>query len=274
MKMRTTPLIGILVIGASGLMGQLSVTTLEVPQVIGFNEQAIPNVYRYALPGTNGPSIAEPNNWGSTGETGRMVLSSLAWAYDQNGLIMSHPFQADANNNGDIESRFDIFQISIVSETYLPALGANNFALRFNENTWADKRLTLKVVNNTGVAVNQWQINVDTWFQDTGLNPATLNLLVGTTFVADATGYTLLGSRAGTNSSAGFSAMSVVGGVYSQTVAPGDALYVQLFYDQNGNGTAFVIDNLSVTAVPEPAMAAGLLALVSLLLVGLRRRRN
>lgn len=265
--------LGLSAFAASSALAQLTISSLEVPSIITFNQDSsIAGVYRYAGTGTGGPSIGEPNNWAMQGETDRLALDSRAWAWVNSSgtLITSTPFLSDANNNAATNDRFDMFQTAVVAS---PTAAPSDFAIRFNEDTWADKRLTLKVTNNTGITVNQWNISLDTWFNDTGKTPATLNMLVGTAFDQNAAGYTNLGSRTGTNTNSGLSAMQSIGGTYSQPIANGDSVYIQLFYDQNGQGTAFTIDNFSISAVPEPSTYAAIAALGVLALAWLRRRR-
>ncbi len=265
--------IGTLTLVVNSALAQFSITTLDAPPIITFNQDsAITGVYRYAGTDTNGPGIGEPDNWVMQGEIGRLGLDSRAWAYtDPSGtLVTSNPFQSDANGNSVTSNRFDMFQNAVVAS---PTAAPADYAIRFNENSWADKRLTLKVTNNTGITVNEWPISLDTWFNDTGYNPATLNMLVGTAFDQNAVGYTNLDSRTGTNTNSGLSSMETIGGVYSQPIANGESFYIQLFYDQNGQGTAFIIDNFSISAVPEPSTYAAIAALGVLALAWLRRRR-
>ncbi|MDX2111171.1 MAG: PEP-CTERM sorting domain-containing protein [Verrucomicrobiota bacterium] len=275
---KTTLITGLLLACASGAYGQLSVTAPGVAGLIDFNYGTIPGVYRYAAGGTNGPNGAEPDNWAMQGEGGRMGLDTRAWGWVAE-TTWPNTFLADANNNGNSTDRFDQAQVGIVNSTIIPGLGVDDFALRFNSNSWQDKNITLKVVNNTGATVNDWNLSVDAWFLDQGMNVTNLSLTAGTTYSNSGAGFTTVGmltsTNAGNSGNTTYTSKSVVGGTVNMPVTNGSALYVQLFYDQNGGGNSFAIDNLSVTpvAVPEPATYAAMAGLVILGLAWVRRRK-
>ncbi|TVR50466.1 MAG: PEP-CTERM sorting domain-containing protein [Puniceicoccaceae bacterium] len=265
-----------MMIGAAPLGAQLGVIETNQASLITFGQEVIPGVYRYAPGDTHGPSVAEPGNWAMVGENGRMAFDARSWAW-QNGdnLRTTHPFQADANNNGLETDRWDFHaDASVVTNSYIPALGEGGFAFRFNENRWISNRLTLKVDNNTGMAIDEWVVTLDTWFDDNNFNPSTLRLLVGTTWSPEAVGYTELGARTATQTGGGLSDMLTIGGTLNQTIAAGDSLYIQIFHDQSGQGTAFTIKDLSVTAIPEPSTYALFAALAVIVVAALRRRKQ
>lgn len=224
--------------------------------------------------------IGEPNGWAWQGDAGNAVLSSHSWHFVGPDNSQTNPFTADADNNGSSGDRFDSFQISRINSSVLPALGAGNKAYEI-AGSWQDKLVTLQVRNLTGATVNTWNLSVDTWFNDKGSN-GMLSLRYGSSFTGagsvEAT--TLLGgvvgSVASTNANTGWSGLNTIGGAVNQTVADGGVFYVQLFYDQNGDGNAFAFDNLSVQAVqdaapvPEPTS----LALVTMVAAGLATRRR
>jgi len=258
-------------------MAGLSVSTFNTALVADL-DSTIPGVYRFAgNPTTNGPVIGEPNNWAMTGESGRFGFDSRSWhmtnsshAWDR----FSTPFTSDINNNGNTDDRFDFHQEGIVLS---PAGGAGNYAFRFDQDRWQDRVFSLKAVNNTGTSVSDWAVTLDTWFNDTGLSPATMKIFYSATWSQNnpggegpGAGFTLLDSRNATNANAGLSTLETIGGNFSTLVPAGGSLFIKIHYDQNGQGTEWIIDNLSVTAIPEP----GILALFAGLPLLILRKRS
>lgn len=281
----STPLVlSVLALSGSLACAQISITA---PGSVTANMDGnLAGFIRYVGPGTSGPCVAEPTSWTAQGETGR-------WAFLSGGAVafsnvaqpsdnpFATPFTSDSNNNAATDNRFDIFQMGVVTS---PAGGEGNMALRFNEGPWNDALLVFKVDNNSGAAIDQWEVTLDTWFRDTNQDLATLRLATATSYTAptgNGTSYALGGSfsvlesRAGTKANAGLSALDTIGGPVAASVPNGGSLFVAVFFDvAGGGGTEFIIDNFTVTAnaVPEPGWAAGL-AGVLVLGLALRRRR-
>lgn len=247
---------------------QINVTTQDTPLVLNF-DSTVAGAYRFAgNPLASGTVISEPNGWAAQGEENRFVFYTASWHYfGDSRKDMTNAFTNDANNDGNQETRFDFFQAGVIAS---PSGTPGDYAFRFLEDTWADKVFSFKVTNNTGSTVTNWNVSLDSWFNDTGKGPATLGLYYSDTWTlpvnnnepAVSAGFTNLAARSGTNTSSGLSTKQTLGGDFSLSIPQGGSLFVQLFYDQNGQGTEFIVDNIAVTAVPEPVTISSLAALV------------
>lgn len=147
-------------------------------------------------------------------------------------------------------------------------LGIQPLAGDFNPGT-----ITLRIQNNTGAAVNQWNLSYDlfvfndqkrshSWDWAWSTDDITYNTIheYNSTQALDSNGWVNVASPSISNLSA--------------TVANGGYLYLQ-WSGQNVSGTGgydeFAIDDISIAAVPEPSMVALLVGLAGFLMV-LRRK--
>jgi hypothetical protein len=256
-------------VGAAGsAVGQWKITdtsihTIDFDGSVGFNDGIPDNDVMKGPVRLNFLKICEPDNWDySPFNNGETAFSSLAWAYKFQSIDDQF---GDLNGDSDLDDRRDIFQMRGIDSTTLPALGANNRAVMFDAETWDDKWLTLRVKNATGSTVSAWNLGVDLWFNDTAANGGTLRVLTGTQLNALQEVITYNS----TNANLGW-AGSTFSTPLQATVADGDYLYVRFYYDQNGRGNAFAMDNISIQAVPEP----GSLAFLALGVASLARRRR
>lgn len=135
--------------------------------------------------------------------------------------------------------------------------------------------ITLRIQNNTGGTVNSWDLSYDLFVLNDQNRSHSFDWAWSTDDVtytnlheyvspqgADALGWSNVASPAASNLSA-----SVVDGGY---------LYLQwagAYVAGSGGYDEFAIDNISVTAIPEPATAALLVGGLGLLLVVRRRRQ-
>ncbi len=276
------PLLALVVLAATA-PAQIVFNSPTGTETITFDGN-VANVIRFVPPITEAGvvGLAESDYWGISYENGRFLFISNGVTGQWPGQIsgFSNPFTADLNNNGHTDQRFDNFQMSPADS---PAGGVGDYALRFDSGTWADKGYLLKIVNNSGVAISEWSLALDTWFDDNSSGSSTIRLAWATTYsafdnpsgneLALSAGWTEVGSRTSTNSGAGMSSMATIGGSFTASVADGGSLYVAFLYDQSGAGNAFYIDNLSITAVPEPTAAATLLLGLGALFFTRRRQR-
>lgn len=161
----------------------------------------------------------------------------------------------------------------------------NNNALVFNPTGTGTDNATvfLRIQNTTGSTVTSWTFDYDAYYINVGSYATPVNFAFstdgGTSFssIVPALGFTTPGTGTVTTPTASdWTAVSIAATTISATVDNGDFLIIQFQLGQdipvnNQPGNRIAIDNISVTAVPEPS-AALLLALGGVGLVVFRRR--
>lgn len=283
---------------AAPLHAQLLVTGLNNPAVITFNE-TVGNVVRFGGENPAGRgSIHEPDAWDYRANGGYVALSSHAW-YSHHASYAPTGFGADANGDGDTSDAFGVGYTGLTTlrggsdSGSFAVLGANNWGLGLAAGNlatpWANGIITLRIQNTTGATVTDWSFFADVWYasQNGGSNPGILTFSWSTGDFTNNASFTNFASRTSTKTtdSSGdavrtdasqWSDQLSLGDSFSATVLNGEYLYIQFNADRpnGGAGASWVLDNLTVTAVPEPSAFALLLGAGALGGVALRRRRR
>lgn len=148
--------------------------------------------------------------------------------------------------------------------------------------------LTLRIQNTTGGTVTDWSFFADAWYASTGTT-ATLTFAYST----DNVNFTTFDTRTSTATTSAFngattrldttqwSSQQKFGDSFSATVLDQEYLYISFTTHNNGVGAGgfqagahWILDNLAITAIPEPSAFALLFGVGALGAVALRRRRR
>lgn len=240
-----------------------SPNTITFDHTIGWNDGIPDNdVIRGPLPA--GPlRLYQRDAWGWSQWNGSWVGGVAQSAFSYQRDTENTPFD-DYEGYGQATA-FEVQGFDLSTAGLGTGMG-----LTFTPDTWYDKSLTLRVLNATGGTVSAWNIGLDAWFNDLALLGGTLYLQVSANHVD----YTTIDSLISTNTGAGWSGRTPLGGLVNVAVPDGGYLYVRLFYDVTARGNQFVIDNLSVQAV-DPVPEPSTMALVGMgLAATLRHRRK
>jgi hypothetical protein len=267
---------------ASTASAQLIITQLGTTTTIDF-DSTTPGIYQ-ARTGTGGSrSIAEPNSWdvdpnnankaSALISTGVALSQTFHTGYAEQGNGSPTRFAADGNGNNttnDVDIGFST--MLVLQETEL----ASN-ALRLSDNDdYALNSFYFRIQNNTGSTVTAWNFKADLFIAepngndfsiiefayavDNGNNPATMTFTpFGGPFQIQS------GMTLGTNPQfqLDYTVIDLNPGV-----ANGGYIVLAIRDIQPGYGSTVFIDNIGITAVPEPSTYAliglGLAALFTL----------
>ncbi|MGC9452633.1 MAG: hypothetical protein ACP5I4_14435 [Oceanipulchritudo sp.] len=221
------------------------------------------NVFKYndGYATGNTRNLIENVGWGWNGSTDQGP-SADAWSWSASGLdygmgVGERTQYGDYNNDGDQEDALG----TIAGVGFLD-LGGDNWAYAIGNNggnyePWRDFTLTLRVHNQSGTTVSDWNVSIDTWYADTDTN----NTEVTLSYSTDNVNFTAIDSYTTTNVGLTLTERDLAGTI-SASVANGDYLYIQVsnIRPSGGSGAGVVIDNWTVAAAsggPEPVAPDG-----------------
>jgi hypothetical protein len=274
---------------ASTASAQLVITQLGTPTVITF-DTATPGIYHPRTGTGDSRSISEPNSWdidpnnNSANKPSALISTGVALSqtfhtgYTGQGNGSPTRFAADGNGNGNINDNDIGFETMLVLRPDQGTGLASNALRLSNNNDYALNSFYFRIQNNTGSTVSAWNFKADLFIAepdddgfsniqfayavDNGNNPAAMTF---TTFGGPfeiKSGMTLVGTHPQFKLD------------YTVNLNPGVAnggYIVLAFLDNPPNNTAgstVFIDNIGITAVPEPSTYAliglGLAALFTL----------
>jgi hypothetical protein len=196
---------------------------------------------------------AVPGDWGFQNTGGKQCFSSAAWAY------------RNANYNGGARSAFadsgsgagSWEQIRFVNSVSHPEL--TSVAVQFDQDAWANRDLTLRIQNNTGATIENWNVGFDLSkygnFQPGWAGNNTFSLLYST----DNTNFTASGISQVLGNGANATAVTSLGtqtAALNVTVPVGGYLYLRFNYDTGGGaGNGALLDNVTVQGLGAVVLA-------------------
>jgi hypothetical protein len=279
--------VSILALAALGLAStasaQLIITQLGTPTVIDF-DSATPGIYHPRTGNGGTYNIIEPNSWQlsnfnankGSGFLSNGVASSYTNHVGYTGQGNNSPtrFANDGNGDGDANDEIGFGSMAVYRPNQPEGAGltSNAFRLAIN-NDWAQNGQYFRIQNNTGSTVSAWTFTADLFIAepdpggfsiiqfayavDDGNNPATMTF---TTFGGSPT----ITQNMTLSANPQFQLNSTV----NATVANGGYIVLAFRDIQSGPGSTVFIDNIGITAVPEPSTYAliglGLAALFTL----------
>jgi hypothetical protein len=268
---------------ASTATAQLVITQLGTTTTIDF-DSATPGIY-HPRTGTGGTyNIMEPNSWqldNFNNNKGSGFLSNgVASSYDDvegyQGQGNNSPtrFANDGNGNGQTNNEIGFGGMAVYRPNQPEGAGLTSNAFRLAiDGDYAENGQYFRILNNTGATVSAWTFTADLFIAESGANdfsiiqfsyavsngdnPAAMTFTTFGTPPTITSGLTLSGTPF-------FQLNSTV----SATVDHGDYIVLAFRDLQPEHGSTVFIDNIGVTAVPEPSSYAliglGLAALFTL----------
>jgi hypothetical protein len=269
---------------ASTASAQLVITQLGTQTLITF-DTATPGIY-HPRTGTGGTyNIIEPDSWQldnfnndkGSGFLSNGVASSYGTLSGYQGQGNNSPtrFANDGNGNGNsTDDNIGFSGMAVYRPDQIPGLNSNAFRLAI-DGDWAENGQYFRILNNTGSTVSAWTFTADLFIVepdadandfsniqfayavDNGNNPATMPFTPFGGSPTITSGMTLSGTPQ-------FQLNSTV----SATVANGGYIVLAFLDTANAPGSTVFVDNIGITAVPEPSTYAliglGLAALFTL----------
>jgi uncharacterized protein (TIGR03382 family) len=217
--------------------------------------------------------------WQNGSNFGSFGFSAEAWTWKAGTLNVGNgagnrTLFSDFNDDGDLADELNV--INAVRYTELSTIGlgvAGDFASDIGNTArpFRSYDLTLRVQNVSGSTIDAWSFGLDHWYADDDDTNAVASILWST----DNVNFNTIDSVTTTNTGAADAFVEAdLDGSFTAAVADGEFLYLRFDNARvggSGSGARTVIDNFTVTAIPEPA-SAGLAALAGLGLLGRRRR--
>lgn len=163
-------------------------------------------------------------------------------------------FGTDFNNDGDSADQFQNPNGPIVALAPGGPISGDAFRLT-NEGDFANTAVYIRIQNNTGATVDTWDIGAELFSRDTGGGFSTIQFSHAASNATDpgSITFTDVAGPAITDTSGSIVALPGISETISVTVANGDFLVIG-FADTaaSASGSEVFLDNISVTAVPEP----------------------
>lgn len=260
------PLFG-LAIGLSGTaQAQLSVTALNAEVRVDFdnglagvNNGTYTAIPRPGIASTPAAGALDSDAWRVEG----LAAGDTTFGDDFSGLSFSRGTNPGGSGTSGLNAFSDV--------------GGTNIAMGIQPaaNDFSPGNITLRVQNNTGAAVSQWDLAYELWVYEDGGESRFFNW----DWSIDDTTYNSLNTFstvAGFQSAQWTNPVSASIASVNAAVADGGFLYLRWSggYNTGVSGRdEFAIDDISVTAIPESSAFAVLAGVLSLGCVALRRRR-
>lgn len=267
------------------------ITQLEVAQVIDFQSNVgwnqndsnpSDNVLKFIQDGANRRALIEHGSFAWGNDANNWGLSSEAWSL-RNSNFQGNVATAfgDYNNDGDTADL-----VSVANAIYLRKhstfgpnasdhglfMSADSTSADFGSNAYSDTTIVLRIQNVTGIAINEWDITTKVWMNGENSRNNMSNFTMS--YSTNNTDYTSLDSVTGAVTT-GWVSQGTKGGTISASVANNDYLYVKFdnLRVNSGWGVGFALDDISVTAVPEPSTYAMILGALAAGFTLWRRRK-
>lgn len=257
------------------------ITQLEVAQVIDFQSNVGWNqndsnpeddVLKFIQGGSNRRGLIEHGSFAWGNDATNWGPSAEAWSFQNTNFEGNVPTAfGDYNNDGD---KADL--VSVANAIYFRQhatfgpdasdhglfMSAGVDGADFGSNAYSDTTIVLRIQNVTGIAINEWDITTKVWMNGENSRNQMSNFTMS--YSTNNTDYTSLDSVTGAVTT-GWVSQGTKGGTFAASVANNDYLYVKFsnLRVNGGWGVGFALDDISVTAVPEPstyAMIFGALA--------------
>jgi len=295
MKMLPSRFLNLLVTCILGLApvahGQLVINSLDTQQIITFDSD-LAGIYQ-ARTGTGfmrplvepdafGLAPGNPNKSSALLVNGVAIANQPTTGWTGAGAGSPTRFANDANNNGDTDDESvgnSSVRVYRPDETTASGLASNAFAVSRN-NDFATSSIYFRIQNNTGSTINDWNFTSDIFYAEpdannfsilqfsyaisNGIDPATMSFTAFGTAPTITSGMTLSATPAGTLNQT----------VSTSGVANGDYIILAFSDLQSAQGSTIFLDNIGVTAVPEPGTVGLLIAGLGILMMVRRRNRR
>lgn len=254
----------IVVLAAGSLSAQMSITALNTEVIVDFDS---------SLSGVNNGTFA----------AGGIVASPSAGQLDSDAWRVTGLSAGDTTFGGDFTGASFTRGTSTGGVTaqgmwaFDTAGTGGNWTLGIQPggNDFTPGSITLRVQNNTGGTVSQWDLAYDLFIFNDQNRSNSWNWAWSTDDISYTTIDTFSSAQGGDGSPSWNMATDPEALGVNASVTDGGFLYLQWFGDYvagSGGRDEFAIDNISVTAVPEPAAGALLFGLAGLILISCRRR--
>ncbi len=241
----------LVIAGADTCLAALSITGFGSAQVVNF-DSTVTDV-------NNGPFTGA--GFQSTTTAGQLDSDSWAVTGWSDGALAFGATRTTANTD---YTRGATAVAVTTGGMYAYTVGAGNVGLGFQPGgtDWAPGTLTLRIQNNTGQAIGSFDLSYVVYVRNDQARANTFNFSYST----DNSAYTAV-SALDLTSTVAADALGLVSNNRSTTlsgfsVAAGDFFYLRWSgADAGGTGSRdeFVLDDISITAVPEPTTWAGLI---------------